>query len=59
MAGHSRSKNGVASLAHGPGHQRLWSGNIFKMFPAKMFPAGAVQSLAITPLLRFYAMRVI
>jgi len=24
MAGHSRSKNGVASLAYGPGHPRLW-----------------------------------
>jgi len=25
MAGHSRSKNGVASLACGPGHPRLWT----------------------------------
>jgi hypothetical protein len=26
MAGHSRSKNGVASLAYGPGHPRLIRG---------------------------------
>jgi hypothetical protein len=30
MAGHSRSKNGVASLAYGPGHPRLRIYNPFK-----------------------------
>jgi len=27
MPGHSRSKNGVATLAYGAGHPRLWHGN--------------------------------
>jgi hypothetical protein len=44
MAGHSRSKNGVASLAYGPGHPRLSSDSSFKTWMPGMMPGMTIQS---------------